>query len=188
MIKKLRNKSKGFTLIELIVTISIMAILTSALILNFGTINKKRSLIAGRNTFVSDLRKAQSYSLSSRDISPGVHASAYGLSINTLTSPQTYSFIADDNAPTPNRTIISTGKLPTNVKFEAISVIRSDFTINFVTDLTVLFKSPYARIVQSYLGSTNEKDSTTNITLSTQDESATATITIDGISGNISVQ
>ncbi len=180
-------KNRGFTLIELIVVISIMVILTSSLILNFGTANKNRDIASARNFVVSDLRKAQSFSLSARDISSGVHSSAYGLRLDG-TNPNSYSIVAWDNAPTPNQTVLTTVKLPTNIQILGMSVRRPDNTLNLVSDLTIIFKAPYARVAFTYLGSTEEYNDFATLVFGTPEGDRTFTVSVDGISGNFTVQ
>ena len=58
----------GFTLIELLVVISIMGILATLMIVNFAGQRVSRSLLLAKNETVTNIRKVQSYTLSSKNI------------------------------------------------------------------------------------------------------------------------
>ncbi len=187
----MRNKIKnsGFTLIELLVTTSIMVILLAVILVNFGSLGQKRNLTLAKNNLLSDLHKSQSYALSSHDISSGVQASSYGITFDLVNKSGSYTLIAEDNSATPVRYSLSTVNLPTNVYIKSVSVTRLNATNASATSLDVLFKVPFARVVQTFSGGgfsgTREANDTTVITLSTRDNASSATITIQGLTGNI---
>ncbi len=67
----------GFTLIELLVVISIMGILATLMIVNFAGQRVSRSLLLAKNETVTNIRKVQSYTLSSKNIFEDVPAKYY---------------------------------------------------------------------------------------------------------------
>lgn len=62
----IKNK-RGFTLIELIVSISIIALISSIVLANFNSYKRSGGLSASTQLIMSDIRKAQSYALSLKD-------------------------------------------------------------------------------------------------------------------------
>ncbi len=187
---KIKQIQKGFTLIELMVTMSIIVILTTFFLANYAGQNTPRSLNIARDGLVSDLRTAQSYALASRDIVPGTTPSSdYGIVINTA-APTSYTFVGDDNATPSNRTNISATNLPPRIYISAVNITRSDTSTTTATNLQVLFTTPYSRVVQTYSGgvvsATKDPDATTVITISSYDDATqTRTVTINGIAGSI---
>ncbi|MDB4939857.1 MAG: hypothetical protein JWO40_282 [Candidatus Doudnabacteria bacterium] len=180
--------SQGFTLIELLVVITIMVTLTSLFLVNFSSQGKARSLSIAKNNAVSDLRKMQSYALTSRDIAPGTVSGFYGISFST-NSPAFYTLLGYDNKNSPANTI-ATVYTPTNAVLSGIRVIRSDGTIVNPTYIEILFKTTYARTVASYSGNgalaNKESDDTIRLTFTNvANNTLTTTIDINGITGNI---
>jgi prepilin-type N-terminal cleavage/methylation domain-containing protein len=179
---------QGFTLIELIVVISIMVTLTSMFLLNYGDLGKKRAVTLAKNNVVSDLRKMQSFALSSRDIRTGVLAGDYGVSFSTAT-PSAYNLIADDNQGN-RQPIIITNHVPATAVLYQIQVLRPDGSVVFPTYVEILFKATYDRTLTTYPGNglTGIKETDDRITLvfiSTSDNSVTSTVIVNGTTGNI---
>ncbi len=188
--KKDAYQNPGFTLIELLVSIFIMLTLLGVVLANFTGLSGKRNLNVAKNNFISDIRRAQSQSLSSRDIQSGVVASTYGISfVVSAAPPSTYSSIADDNSAVPVRYNISSQNLPGNIYIKQISITRADNTVTTATNLQVLFTVPYGRLLQTYSGgatsANKDANATSTVTLSTSDNTQTITFVINGISGNI---
>ena len=75
-----KNK-KGFTLFELLVTVSIIAVLTAVAVVSFGGVNKK----ARDSRRIADLEKVRIALESYKQIN-----SAYPASLSTLTTPVVY--------------------------------------------------------------------------------------------------
>ena len=63
-------KAKGFTLIEVVVAIGVMAIISSLMLANFPRFNKQISVEREASKLTLSLRKAQSYALAVREFSP----------------------------------------------------------------------------------------------------------------------
>lgn len=181
----MRNKKQnGFTLIEIIISISIMTILTSLVLVNFSSLSTRSHFNTTVDTLVSDLHKAQSLSLSSRDID-GMPSSAYGLIFQTGT-PGSYEQFVDDREGVKRSPKISV--FPKRIYVREITVVKESGVIVRPTTLTVRFQVPYGRIAQTYAGATDEVNSITTMVLSTEDGSRSITVTINGITGNVTLK
>jgi len=180
-------KQKGFTLIELMVSVAIILILTSVVIAQFGPLSKSRNLKHSRDNMISDIRKVQSFSLSAKNVSGTTPSSAYGIILDTA-SANTYRLIAEDNANPVNRTTLETIKLPENTYIKTISVKKSDGTIINTNSLTIFFKVPYGRVLSSYGTIVKEANDILTVVLSAPDDSVSGTVVINGITGLISLQ
>ena len=63
-------KARGFTLIEVVVVIGVMAIISSLMLANFPRFNKQISVEREASKLALSLRKAQSYALAVREFNP----------------------------------------------------------------------------------------------------------------------
>ncbi len=189
----MKNKvlNSGFTLIELLVSVFIMLMLLSVVLANFTGLSGKRNLKVAKNNLISDIRAMQSQSLSSKDILSGtLPASDYGVVLSTVaTPPSSYSTVGDDVNVPSLRVVLSTLNLPSNVYVKTISITRADGSTTTANSLQVLFTIPYGRLLQTFSGgtasATKESNAVTTVTLSTKDNTSTATFVINGISGSV---
>lgn len=89
-IKKV-NLVWGFTLIELMVTISIFLVITTTVIFNYGDFKSSVSLQNNTDSIALSIRKAQSYAIGAKG-SGGVFSNSYGIHFsideNTPSNPQ----------------------------------------------------------------------------------------------------
>jgi prepilin-type N-terminal cleavage/methylation domain-containing protein len=69
----MKIKNKGFTLVEIVIVIAIMAIISTVVIFSFSNINSSSALDKGAMEVLSNLNKARSLTLSSKD------SSSYGV-------------------------------------------------------------------------------------------------------------
>lgn len=88
-----RNPSSGFTLTEILVVLSIMGVLLGVFLVNFAGLRGARNLKIAQNELVSNIRKMQSYALSSRVLSNGQPAQFFLLKLDT-TNKRTYTLQA----------------------------------------------------------------------------------------------
>ncbi len=72
-IYKMKRKNKGFTLVEILVAIALMALISTVVIFSFSRINSMGALDKGSAEVVSTLNEARSLTLSSKD------SSSYGV-------------------------------------------------------------------------------------------------------------
>jgi prepilin-type N-terminal cleavage/methylation domain-containing protein len=129
---KIQNSSCGFTLIELMVVISIMVILATTLIINLAGQRSSRDVRIAENQLVTNIRKVQSYTLSARSLPGGQDVQYYVLKFN-LSTPDRYTIQAVYNVnASPQMQDIETVLLPPNIiiasttaNTSAISISRS---------------------------------------------------------------
>lgn len=88
----------GFTLIELIVSISIITLITGAFLTNYHSTNKRSELINSAQKMVSDIRLAQQFSLSTKQFNGAAPKGGWGAYFNKAT-PSSYIIFADNNEP-----------------------------------------------------------------------------------------
>lgn len=67
----------GFTVVELLVVFIIMVLLSSLVVINWNSQKPTRNLVIAQNELITNIRKVQSYAVSSRNISTGVSAKYY---------------------------------------------------------------------------------------------------------------
>lgn len=186
------KKNSGFTIIEVLVVVSIMGVLLSVVIANFGR-NREQNVTYAKNNLVSTLHKIQSFSLSSRDISPGCPANSYQVVFNTVASNQTYTVAGTGNSTCSTPVTQETVRLPGGVYISNISVTRADNTVTLAPSSTVYFTVPYGKVAMIYSGGqdstpTKEYNDIMTITLSTANGSLSANVYINGITGNVTAQ
>jgi len=84
----------GFTLIELIVSIGIMVMVTTVILANYSTFNKRIKLEGVTQEIVSIVREAQAYGIGNKSITGGNFA--YGVHFD-IDYPGQISIFSDDN-------------------------------------------------------------------------------------------
>lgn len=96
--KNLTSKnSAGFTLIELIVSISIIAMMSGLFLTNYHSTNKTSELRMTAQKLASDLRLAQNYSLGSKEYGGNMPAGGWGVHLDRVVSPNSYIIFADND-------------------------------------------------------------------------------------------
>ncbi|MCR4284011.1 MAG: type II secretion system GspH family protein [Parcubacteria group bacterium] len=88
---------QGFTLIELIVSVGIMVMVTTVILANYTTFNKKIKLEGVTQEIVSIIREAQAYGISNKIISGPGSSVAYGVHFD-MALPDTVIIFSDSNA------------------------------------------------------------------------------------------
>ena len=95
--RKLIVNKKAFTMVELIVSISIIALLTTLFVANYHNNNGRTSLIMTAQNMVANLHLAQNNALGLVKYNGLVPAGGWGISFNKASS--TYVLFADRNGP-----------------------------------------------------------------------------------------
>jgi prepilin-type N-terminal cleavage/methylation domain-containing protein len=117
MYKKFKNLLKGFTLIELIVGISILAVLASVFLANFNHGTSQKAVALAADSVVSSIRTAETKSQSGQ-ILPGISCSAgnqvaeYHLVF--MPGEKTYTLVEKDKCNIDH--VFTTYTLPANVR------------------------------------------------------------------------
>jgi len=177
-------KKTGFTLIELLISIFIIVTLTSLFLANFRGQTRQRAVNSATNNLISDLHKIQSFSLSSRDVTPGNPASQYATTI--ANNGTNYSLLGYNNAVPPTATTVGTTLFPTGVIINSIAITKADGTVVNPTSVTLGFKIPFGKVIVNYTGSaTNEVNDVARIKLSSSDGVVCSYVVVNGITGNV---
>jgi prepilin-type N-terminal cleavage/methylation domain-containing protein len=134
---------RGFTLIELMVVIAIMALIAGAVIANYAGLRPSRNIRIAQNELVTNIRKVQSYSLSSRNILGNTPVQYYVMKFST-SAPNQYIIEGMYDVKTLPIQLrdVETIKLP-----DGISLAAS--TVNAVSSTCMLlaFRLPFADIL-----------------------------------------
>ncbi len=99
-IKLRKNFSRGFSLVELIVSISIITLLLGVVIFSYRTSTDKLTLNSGAQEMSIAIRQAEVYGLSVKEatVSSGNFQYGYGIYFNPITSPNDYYLYVDKNS------------------------------------------------------------------------------------------
>jgi prepilin-type N-terminal cleavage/methylation domain-containing protein len=95
--------SKGFTIIELMVSVSIIALMAAAVFFNWRPVEDTFSLVRSAHQLSDDIRRVQQMSISTRSFacgSPDPEYSGYGIYLETDSPTEYYLF---ENCSTDNR-------------------------------------------------------------------------------------
>ncbi|MEW6610900.1 MAG: prepilin-type N-terminal cleavage/methylation domain-containing protein [Patescibacteria group bacterium] len=175
--------SSGFTIMEMIVTIGIFAMMTLLYTANFKGFQFGLAVESNADQLVSSLRQAQLWALTGELVGGSRPDGGYGV---TLTSPCTsgvctFTVFGDTCSPTLHQydngcdTVIRTEKL--NSQVSVTSVTPS-------SPLTVISTFPTS---ESYVNATKGQSATITLTHRAQTEKV-KTISFDGVSGQITIQ
>ncbi len=100
---KYLSKNKGFSIIEMIVSIGIVSMILAVIVFNQGDFNDRLSLSTNANDLELYFRQAQIYGISVKEFSPasGEFTSPYGISVNKVTGNDGtfFTLFADRGVP-----------------------------------------------------------------------------------------
>ena len=101
------KNNKGFTLIELIVSIAIMAIIASVMLANYRVGGSSEELNAAAQNLVSEIRKAQAFALGYKEFKGIVYnEGGWGIALTSVSSQSPDEFVLffdyTGGAPGPN--------------------------------------------------------------------------------------
>lgn len=162
----IKQKNAGFTLMELLVVLLIMGTLFSFVVVNIGGKKGARNIKLAQSQLVSDIRKVQSYTLSSRNIPSGQPTQYYLIKFD-MNYPDRYFIQAiydKDTAPGGNGRLVTLetipfpqgvkfdiGAIPPNYPIKVTRPINPPPNMNFIsTDCGLLaFKAPFAKTYMS---------------------------------------
>lgn len=88
-------KKNGFTLIELIVVIGIVALLTVLILPNYGQGREQFALQRSAHKLAQDLRQAQEMAMSAKKFHDLIPPGGYGIYFDKTNLPQSYILFAD---------------------------------------------------------------------------------------------
>lgn len=134
----------GFTLVELLVVLFIMGIIAGTVIANFAGSRDSRNLHIAMNELLTNIRKVQSYSLSSRTLPGGKSVEYYVIKFDTQ-QPNQYVIEAIYNVKSPPAQVqdIETINLPAGITLGNFLYVNSQNT----GCLLLAFKAPFAQVI-----------------------------------------
>ena len=167
---KFKN-SAGFTLVELIVVVTMTIMLTSIILVNFRPLREQQEINLATQDMISKIREVQNYVLSGRTL-PVVDEAARSYQI-IFTSD--FSSYAINYVISTGTTTLEVVNLPQNMKVQQVFL-----GVTPKANISVRIESPFGKIsvdgVSSQVG---------EIRLVQTSSGRTKTITIDPISGRI---
>ncbi len=165
------SHQRGFTLIEMLVTISILVLLSAMVVVNFRDAEKGNAVRLGAEQFVGVLREAQNYALAQKRVVVGkdsIVPAGYGVYIKLVKGQTTEAVFFADTGPKlglyePKEDLeIRTEELPRYAVFSSLlggatdelSLIFSppDGAVNFGNLPAELSATEVAVVIQLYLG------------------------------------
>jgi len=193
----------GFTLMELLVVISIMVVMSTILIINYNSQRGARNLKIAQNQMVTNIRKVQSYILSARNIASGGNFTAakyYAVKLDKNSNQ--YALQSIDTNYTANLAL-ETVTLPQGIIVSDLQSTTAGGSSTNPASLQVAYAAPYAK---AYVYTANDSctgastlatvvqnpgcmlgyaDRSVTITLKDQNSNATKTVIVYGISGKV---
>jgi prepilin-type N-terminal cleavage/methylation domain-containing protein len=144
------NCNKGFTLIEMMVVISIISIMSVIVISNYNAQRKSKELSFSAQKLAEDVRKAKNYSINVLKYGAVDTSGGYGIHLSN-SAPNQYIIFLDTESVLPKDRKYSEGS---DVKVE--TVVFPDIIGNMnggsVTDADVIFLPPYGKTHISFNG------------------------------------
>ncbi|MFH1048675.1 MAG: prepilin-type N-terminal cleavage/methylation domain-containing protein [Patescibacteria group bacterium] len=175
---------RGFTIMEAMVTVAIIAIMSAVYLTNYRPTNQKIILDQTASGLVADLRYAQNMAMSVKKFNDEIPQGGYGVKINN-TSPGTYTIYADCNINShvyDGASIVCKDSAGNVTLAEKVNDRILDSKIRITTALDISFQPPNPVVWID--GSTGVASSI--ITLEYGTTGVTKTITINGYTGQIS--
>ncbi|MCK4539939.1 prepilin-type N-terminal cleavage/methylation domain-containing protein [Candidatus Parcubacteria bacterium] len=142
------ENKQGFTLIELTVSVAIIAIISTMALANFGAHDKKNKIDLAAYKLASDIRKVQSYALSLKELGGKVPDRGWGIYFNDVDgSRNKYIVFADgDNTGIDNCKYDGAELLAPEIKFlNGVEINDLKLDVANSNKLVILFEPPDSR-------------------------------------------
>ncbi|MES2470885.1 MAG: type II secretion system protein [Patescibacteria group bacterium] len=146
--KKRASGKRGFTLVELMISISIFVFMTAFLVSKYGTFNGSILVTNVAYDIAITIRQAQAYGLYVRQGIGGNFDSAYGTYFNTGANDEFKLFVDASGdffyQSSPADEVLNKYKLKKNMSIKSLCASNSDSTCDSspVSALSVAFKRP----------------------------------------------
>lgn len=166
-------RNKGFTLIELMVVISIISIMTVIAVSNYNAQRRSKELSFAAQKLFDDIRKTQNNSINVLRHGGDDTSGGYGLHFST-SSPDEYIIFLDtikDKQYTGGDALIETIALPAGTGIGSLT--------GAVTVADVVFHPPYGKVSILYNGA-EQVGATLEINLEKDSQTKTVTINHEG--------
>ena len=183
MNRTLKKFKKGFTLIEIMVSVSIFAFMTALLVAKYGNFNQSVLLTNLAYDIGLTIRTAQTYGLSVRRLESGAapFQYAYGVHIsNNSNEKQQMIFFADispDNVYTVSDFVVSTYAIKRGAVISGVCVVKGSSCVAGNGTLDITFKRPDPEALIYFTSSNGVPDINNPYTY--------AKITVQGVDGGI---
>ena len=140
-----KTSTKGFTVVELLVVFLIIVLLSSILIINWNKQTPNRSLTIAQNELVSNLKKVQSYAISSRNITSNNNSVKFYV-VYFATGAKDYSIYAIDSNYTMS-SALETISLPPGLTFTGLALSNTSGGLDESPACTyVIFSAVYGKV------------------------------------------
>ncbi len=149
-INKFNNKSKGFTLPELLVVSAIAVLLISVVIWDYSSFNDNLAVSSAAQEVSLAIREAQAYAVNVRETSQtgGDFASSYGIYLSSSNGQNDSYFVFVDNNPKNGQYDVGEQKTNTyvirdGVKVDSFNGITDNCPVNlFAKSVHITFNRP----------------------------------------------
>jgi Tfp pilus assembly protein FimT len=169
---------RGFTIIELLVSLGIFIIITTMVVANFRAGSRGDDLRISAEAMVSNLRKAQNMALAGQPTNDIIPPGGYGLYFN-LATPDRYVIFADVNGnlayDSGEALVDGLVTLPREVRITSVSPVIIS---------TVVFKPPKPTI---YING-GPTEAALSVTIKHTSSEQTRTVTVNRVSGRIDIE
>lgn len=91
-----KTNSKGFTLLELLVSVFIITMMSGLFLVNYESTNSRTQLINAAQQLASDIRLTQEYSLGSKEYKGAISPGGWGIRFQSDAANNTYYTIFSD--------------------------------------------------------------------------------------------
>lgn len=180
--KKLFKKQKGFTLIELMVSIAIFAFMTAFMLAKYGGFNQSILLTNLAYDVALTIRTAQSYGLNVKSADRNTSDFSFPYGVHFAKNDDKFIFFVDnDSSGTYNAsdTAISTSKIKRGSKIYNLCAGISANNCSLVSDsVDITFRRPDPDAIIRTGTDINTSYTYTEITLSLSDDSATRRVSV----------
>lgn len=148
----------GLTLIELMVSLSIIAFVTAIFVTNYQTANKRTDLVMAAQVLVADIHRAQNNSLGLIKYGELVPAGGWGISFDIYNNKNQYTVFADLDEPGTSRyRFVDPGEyetnlgarivdLPPQIEISAIRIGEGTTNQRYAANVTFLPPDPQVNI------------------------------------------
>ena len=95
-----KNYTRAFTLVELLVSLSIVGVIMTTVLYGYSSFNDNLALTSAGQEMAIAVRKTQTYGLTVKEVTPGggQFSFAYGIYFNQGSDPNNYYIFADINS------------------------------------------------------------------------------------------
>ena len=152
-----KKNSKGFTLIELIVVMAIIAIMTGIVFANYRNSQQQLALQRAASKLAQDVRRAQEMAMASEAFEGSIPEGGYGVYF-TIIEPDHYILFADANGDReydkdaiPKNELVEDIKIEKGVSIKALS--GESFHIIFVPPNPDIYIIPGPGMIELIAGS-----------------------------------